>query len=751
MKRFCAVSMCILFTMMVFGQTQNMLTTSDSRKAYIDYLEMLFEEGRRCYVEIGNKSQLLRIIESYDEAIHQGYDNGTLDQKSADSLLLSVKCNKLYGDYHYLNSDDDPKSYTEAEKYFMEALSYTKDESKAQLPIIHYFRFVLHEELGQLYYKQERYEEAYAQMMEAYAWSRPYLYNDIGLDFVSQLAICEARMGNFDEALDNIQFVLENYQGKNTDHYSEALRKKAKILMLKQESGGSGMADPENDALKCYKEYFALKKADAMQRLGDMNEENRESYWMHIRPFVVDCYRTESADPAFLYDVTLFSKSLLLEYALSGRPKFYTWQEVQRKLQPEDCAIEFIQYEKNGLKTMGALVLKKKGEPQFIRLVDMGMLENMPLIGGGTVTKAIKKDNDKLKDILYNDSTFYSFIWTDELLRAIGEGVQRVYFAPDGIFHLLAIEYMIPNSPWLTTLKPINFYRLTSTRQLLAKSNLQRNPKMLACGGIDYNVPYTSMTEVAPASLPNDCEAYYFLRSLPNITSTDTVFTSLPGTLREISSIEKIYGQERTTLLSGKQAMESDFMSTAPQYPIIHLSTHGYFGGITNKGTDLLAANYDESLSRNIVALASANSTLSDNEFDASQYDGILSAREIAKMDLSNVELIVLSACQTGLGYLTDDGVYGLQRGLKNAGVKGMILTLWSVNDDASALFMQAFYHFLQTEDIHTAFMHARNELLSTKQPPIKSFDPVKMKGSYSSKDYSAPHFSNAFILIDIK
>lgn len=748
MKRFCAISMGILVTMMVLGQTPNTLNTSDSRKAYINHLEMLFEEGRHCYVEIGNKSQLLRIIESYDEAIHQGFDDGMLDQQTADSLLLSVKCNKLYGDYHYLNSDDDPKSYAEAEKYFMEALSYIQDESKAQLHKIHYFRFVLYEELGQLYYKQERYEKAYAQMMEAYAWSRPYLYDDIGLDFISQLAICEARMGNFDEALDNIQFVLENYQGKNTDHYSEALRKKAKILMLKQESGDSGMADPADDALKCYKEYFTLKKADAMQRLGDMNEENRESYWMHIRPFVVDCYRTEAADPAFLYDVTLFSKSLLLEYALSGRPKFCTWQEVQKKLQPEDCAIEFFQYEKNGSKKMGALVLKKKGEPQFIRLVDIEMLENMPLIGGGTVTTAIKKDNDRLKNILYSDSTFYSFIWTDDLLRAIGENVQRVYFAPDGIFHFLAIEYMIPNSPWLTSLKSINFYRLTSTRQLLAKSKLRRNPKMLACGWIDYNVPYTSMTDLEPTSSPNDRDAYYFLRSLMNPAFP---MDSLPGTLKEISAIEKIYGQKSTALLSGEQATESKFKSMATQFPIIHLSTHGAFCGITNKGTDILVANYDESLSRNMVCLAGANSTLFDNEFDASQYDGILSAREMAKMDLSNVELIVLSACQTGLGYLTDDGVYGLQRGLKNAGVKGMILTLWSVDDNASALFMQAFYHFLQTEDIHTAFMHARNELLSTKQPPIKSFDPVKMKGSYDSKDYSAPCFSNAFILIDIK
>lgn len=749
MKRLFTVTFCLLTALVAISQTNNQLTTPTTRSAYIDHLETLFEEGRHCYAEIGNKAQLLRIIESYDKALVEGKENGTLDQQMIDSLLLYAKLQKLCGDYHYLNSDDAPASYNEAEKHFQEALAYTQDESKAQLPKIYYFRFILHQELGQLYYKAERYEEAYAQMMEAYVWSRPYLYDDLGLDFISQLAICEARIGEFDDALDNIRFVLENYQGKDTDHYSEALRKKAKILMLQQEHGDTGMTDPTDEALKCYKEYFTLKRTDALQRLDGMNEEDRESYWMHIRPFVVDCYRTEDADPAFLYDVTLFSKSLLLEYATSGKPEFHTWQEVQQNMQPEDCAIEFIQYEKNGSKKMGALVLKKKGTPQFVAVTDMGMLENMPLIGGGTVAKAIKMENDRLKNILYNDSTFYSFIWTDDLLRAIGNETKRVYFAPDGLFHLLAIEYMIPNSPWLTSLTSMNFYRLTSTRQLLKKDNHQRNPKVFACGWIDYNTTPSSQAKPASTPLSNDYDAYYFLRSLTY--PRDSVFTALPGTLKEISAIEKLYGTKRTTTLMGQQATESEFLSMASQYPIIHLSTHGFFGGVTNKGTDLLAANYDESLSRNIVALAGANSALSDNDFDASQYDGILSAREIAKTDLSNVELIVLSACQTGLGYVTDDGVYGLQRGLKNAGAKGLILSLWSVSDEASALLMQAFYQFLQTEDMHTAFMHAREALLSTKPEPVKKFNPAKMTSSNYSKDFSAPQFSNAFILIDVK
>ena len=171
------------------------------------------------------------------------------------------------------------------------------------------------------------------------------------------------------------------------------------------------------------------------------------------------------------------------------------------------------------------------------------------------------------------------------------------------------------------------------------------------------------------------------------------------------------------------------------QYPIVHLATHGYYLGILPEGTDLMPASYDESLSLSGIAFAGSSSALLSDDFNAGQHDGILSAREIAQMDFSGVDLIVLSACQTAQGFMTDDGVYGIQRSLKRAGVKAMILSLWSVDDDAAPIMMQAFHKHLQTEDIHTAFIHAREDLMATKYE--QSFDPVLMKGSYNTVDFS--------------
>lgn len=759
-------NLLIIITIMVV-QTSWAQPNISSRKAYLNHLEMLYEEARHNYADIGNKVQLKRIIDAYDTAIDQGIHDGILTQHDIDSLLLNIKREKLWGDYYYLgaltqheidsmllniekavtlaeqfdlnyfpNSYTDQNTHDEAEKRFKNALAYAEDPSYAQHQDIFYYQFVLHEELGQLYYKQKRYEEAYNEMKAAQKRSS-YLSNDDLLDFISQLAMCEARMGEYKEALDNIDFVINKYQGKKTERYGEALRKKAKILMLQKENVGTGMVTPDDEAVKCYKEYFTLKKTDAIERLGNMNAEDREQYWMHIRPFVVDCYRTEGADPAFLYDVTLFGKALLLEYARKGQPEFSTWKQVQKKLKEGECAIEFIQYEKNGEKRMGALILKKKGEPQFVRLGNINELLKTSLDEGGNVYMGIVSDSFTLKNRLYNDSTLYDKVWTPDLLNAIGKDTRKLYFAPDGIFHILAIEYMIPDKPQLTSLKTEDLYRLTSTRQLLAKDIKTSGQRMLLCGGINYSETPTGTIDNTTSNFTNDEQTYLFIKELTQgISPSDTVWSQLDGAQMEVDSIEKIYGTKKTRKIIGTEAAELKVANMMAEYPIIHLSTHGYFGGTFSLGTDLLPANYDASLSQNLVALSGADFSLHDEDFDGSQHDGMFSAREIMQMDYSNIELIVISACQTGLGYITDDGVYGLQRGLKNAGVKGMVISLWSVSDAATCLLMQSFYTHLQNEDAHTAFMHARQELID------------KFKNEYNSY---YPCFYNAFILIDVK
>lgn len=693
------------------------------RQAYLNHLEMLFEEGRHCYVETGNKSQLKRIIEAYTSSISQGQDDGTLSQRAQDSMLIPVKFHKLWGDYHYLNSDADSLSYDRSEAHFKQALEFAEAPDNKNLRDIFYFRFVLHEELAQLYYKQARYEEAYQEMKTAEKYS-VYFDNDAQkLDFISQQAICKARIGKFEEALDDINWVIDLFPEKDGDLYAEAIRKKAKILMLQQEDKDTGMAALVDEALKCYKAYFALKKSDALHRLNNMTPENREQYWMHIHPFFADCYRTEGADPSFLYDVALFSKSLLPEFARSQTPSIYTWKQIQRKLKAHDCAIEFVQYEKHGEKQMGALVLRKKGVPKFVRIGSKANLENITLMEGGTLYEAVNTDCPDMKNNLYSDSTIFQSLWTPALLDAIGKDTDRLYFAADGLFHQLAIEYMLPAN---STLKTENLYRLSSTRKLIEKSRNNRQGKVLLCGNINFFK--SAKTNASDSLFTNDEQAYWYTKS------QNMIFGGLPGTLREVEGIQKEYDHHVIDMVTDTMATDTHIASLIGQYRIVHLATHGFFHADTPEGTDLIPPGYDESLSQSGLVFAGATSSLRDISFDASTHDGLLSAREMEQMDFSNVELIILSACQTAQGYMTEDGIYGLQRSLKNAGVKAMVLSLWSIDDDSPCELMQSFHHHMQTYDIHTAFMKAREELMNGK----------------SDQDFNLPEYYNAFILIDV-
>ena len=503
-----SASILTLLASIAFAQSPASL----SHREFLDYTHQLYAEGNRCYAETGNKTRLKHIIEDYENALTQRTEAGLLSQQTQDSLWQEV--NKLAGDYHYLNSDEDDRSYDLAEDYFMQCLAFAEDPAHRSYQTVNHDRFILYRELGQLYYKEKRYQEAYDMIDAAMVMASNYLspYDDDVLDILSQWAICKARVArngaDFNEAIEAIDDVVRFYGDTLSGDYGEALRKKAKILMLQQEKGFSSSSA---SALKCYKGYYRLKKREALSRFASMNADDREHYWMRLRPFVTDCYRLEDSDPGFLFDVTLFSKSLLLEYAKNKRLQLYTWQQVQKRLQPGECAIEFVQYEKYEQRRMGALVLVKQGSPVFISLGKVEDILGIPLRGGGIVEDAISFDDPWLKDDFYTDSLLFNTIWTDELLDAIGENTRKVYFAPDGIFHHMAIEYMIPKGE--TTLTTDRLHRLTSTRQLLAKAMPKTSGKVLACGNVNFDKAGPTAPSQTGEAIPNDESAYFFLKS----------------------------------------------------------------------------------------------------------------------------------------------------------------------------------------------------------------------------------------------
>ena len=681
------------------GFAQERSTTAT--EAFVARFDSLYKEGNRCYVALGNAARLQRVIDEMQAYVSQGRANGIIDRETEDEKLITLRMDKLQGDLYYLRTNEDASAYGTSERYFKTALNFAQDTAHDQIDKINYYAFILHEELAQLYYKQGRYQQACDEMQEAMDYSTNF-GGDVLLDILSQMAICEARVGQFVQALDHIQVVLDNYESTDTERYGEAMRKKAKILMLQQEQGNedTGMVEPDNDALRYYKEYFALKKADALQRFDSMTTEEREPYWMSIRPFVVDCYRMENADPGFLYDVTLFSKGLLLELNREGggqQTLAATWRDVQKKLAKKDCAIEFIQYEKNGKQHMAALVLRKTGEPQFVRLTDPDEVLSFK-IGIYTVEERLQSvhrtDRKRLNPLYNNTENMPQMLWPEELIQAIGKS-RNVWFAPDGYQHRMAIEYILPQNA------KFNCHRLTSTRILLAGATAHNNGSALIIGGVDFN----HNDSLAMTSTGNDAQAYDNTKGVS--------FPLLEGSRTESSSIYTERHNEGDTLLQGTAASESAFRQLSCDYNVLLISTHGLFhAAAAPLGTDLKPCLTDNTLSESLLAMAGINPNLGNSSFDAETFDGVLSAREISSLDLSSVDLVVLSCCMSGLGHITADGVYGIQRGFKNAGAKALIVTLWEIDDEQTARFM---IHLNQKmgegKSIYEAFQSARNLL----------------------------------------
>ena len=110
--------------------------------------------------------------------------------------------------------------------------------------------------------------------------------------------------------------------------------------------------------------------------------------------------------------------------------------------------------------------------------------------------------------------------------------------------------------------------------------------------------------------------------------------------------------------------------------------------------------------------------------------DGILTAHEIAHIDLSKTDMVVLSACQTGIGEIREDGVFGIQRGFKKAGVQSLMMSLWNIDDSATVMMMSMFYQYLMEG-------HSKQEAFKKAQEGMRK------------SQFCNPVFWASFVLLD--
>ena len=392
------------------------------------------------------------------------------------------------------------------------------------------------------------------------------------------------------------------------------------------------------------------------------------------------------------------------------------WKEVQNSLKNNDVAIEFSNFTENDTTRYLALVLTK-GMDAPICVPLFNQFEMQKLQRGIVPIKAETQTDDENRGVttvaakrqgIYETIGLYELLWKP-MEKYFPEN-PRIFFAPSGILHQIAVEYA-PISKEQTISDKYEIYRVSSTRFLAMDYMPKPMKNSVLYGGIYYDSDSTIIkqesdrysTRKVSSTMPVSISRSGNREGLNYLPGTKTEVENIVGTLKKKKKV-------KTTLYEGAQANEESFKAlSGSDISVLHIATHGFFLPTDEKMSG------DQSLVQSGLLLSGANLAWQNQPVPEGVEDGILTAKEISFMDLRKTDLVVLSACQTALGEITGEGVFGLQRGFKKAGVRTIIMSLWPVDDNATLLMMTEFYSNLtKGMSKREAFLTAQNKVKTT-------------------------------------
>ncbi len=361
------------------------------------------------------------------------------------------------------------------------------------------------------------------------------------------------------------------------------------------------------------------------------------------------------------------------------------WQSVRANLASNTAVVEIIRVKKS-LKNdsviyAGLIVTDQSTEPEVVILQ-----------AGRQIEKKFFNAYQNLIKYKLPDKISYENLW-EWVDVGIPEGLDKLYISPDGIYNKININTLYSEEKGEYLLEKENIRIITSARDLI-KYNLPNDllptenglPDLVLLGAPDFSMQKSVNITFNSANIGL---MHMFEGEIP----------PLPGTKVEIEAISALTTKKnwRVKQFTGINATEM-VIDSLNSPTILHIATHGFFKAFDEdeslKGVDLENRKNSNPLLRSGLLLAGASIGLSGElPYENSLEDGLLTAYETMSLNLDNTELVILSACETGLGEVKNgEGVYGLQRAFQIAGAKNIIMSLWTVNDYTTQLLMTEFY-----------------------------------------------------------
>ncbi|MGZ3900961.1 MAG: CHAT domain-containing protein, partial [Bacteroidia bacterium] len=456
---------------------------------------------------------------------------------------------------------------------------------------------------------------------------------------------------------------------------------------------------------------------------GDKELISLYNNWVLVKNQLINNFK--SAEPAYENN-ELAKKASDLETALKSKLKGFdkgpeiNFSAIKNALKEKEAAIEFFKVtewvnDSVGKVKYGALVIKNNSlVPELVLYMDGNMMD------GRAFTNYSESIDEQKQDTLSYGVYFKN-------LEKQLQGISKVYISADGVFQKVNL---------LGLLNPITKKYIVDEIEIFQTSNL---------GSIVKSKPTSGNNDLSAVLFGYPDYDYDFKKHKPAVNPQSnqlvakrfglTNLAKLPGTKTEVEEINKELknGKWKPVVYMNEFASEENLRKIkSPK--VLHIATHGfYLKDIETEDKSFLGFESstfkNSSLLRSGIILAGAGPSTTDSTNTNSENDGIVTAYEASLLNLSNTDLVVLSACQTGLGdEMGSQGVAGLQRSLTIAGAKHIIMSLWPVDDEATKILMTEFYkNYTSTQDVEKSFTIARGV--------------VKQK-------FSHPYYWAAFVLL---
>jgi CHAT domain-containing protein/Tfp pilus assembly protein PilF len=486
--------------------------------------------------------------------------------------------------------------------------------------------------------------------------------------------------------------------------------------------------------------YFSLSRKGLLLRIAsEVGSLAKQSTDPAIQKQVQDftALRTQLASLAFSGKADkkviqdLEEKINTLEMELSQQVSSFkrsktevTSEEVLEKLGNEQVVLDFLVYTEFDFKNRKyktdqviALIANKAADKKDrIKLIKLGELAPIAAAINSYQTAIVpNKDNANSREqtLKQNAQTLYNQLW--QPLTPYLQNKKTVYLIPDGVLHLLPFKALQDKDGHYLA-ESLQLITLSSARDIVLPPLTGKTSTAAIFAAPDYGDTKTSTDNTTRGI------------DLKNI-----YFQPLASALQEGQQIQKLFFKKQpdspaTLLMKQKATEQAVTASTSPK--ILHLATHGFFledtkpdekalthGLMHGIDQDLPLGKIDNPLTHSGLAFAGANAGVQGNK-QSDGTDGILTALEVLNLHLEGTDLVTLSACDTGKGDVKiGEGVYSLNRAFQEAGAKAVLSTLWSVDDQATEKFMQAFYNrFLDGKPAQQAIQETQDEFMKDEK-----------------------------------